>query len=211
MIAGIQAVPAEEMTDTEPSLFKRACSLAPAMPVSKANLLLIDEMGKNISGCGMDPFVIGRQEYLNVHDSYTDFRADRVYVSDLTEQSLGNADGVGMADATSDRLVAKLDYDAIRIGVLTSRTLPLGRIPIAFGSDRAAVHALLGTTSTSREEATVLRAQNTTELEYVQVSENLLPELEKMDGVEVTGGPIEMQFDEDGWLLPLAELLPEEA
>lgn len=200
----IQWVPAKKMLETEPVLFRRACDLAPAIPLRRANLLVIDWVGKNISGCAMDPFVVGRHEYLGVHESYTDFRADRIYVRDLTDESLGNADGIGMADATTQRLVSKLDYDAIRIGVLTSRTLPLGRVPIAFPNDREAIDALLGTTSAPPQDATLVRICNTTDLAHIEVSENLLEECESFDTVEIVRGPAEMAFDDQGNLLPLA-------
>ena len=195
-------VPATQMLEKEPELFAEACNLAPAIPLPRANLLVVDWTGKNISGCGMDPFVIGRQEYLNVQDSYTDFRADRVYAGDLTAESLGNADGIGMADATSERLVSKLDYDAIRVGVLTSRTLPLGRVPIAFPNDRAALDALLGTTSVPRKEATVIRVKNTTELEFLEISENLLATWERLGRGTIVKGPYEPAFDARGNLMP---------
>jgi hypothetical protein len=203
LTARISWVGAEDMIATEPQHFAEACRLAPRIPFRKANLLCIDWMGKNISGCGMDPFVIGRQEYLNVHDSYTDFYADRVYVSDLTEQSLGNADGIGMADATSRRLVSKLDYDAIRIGVLTSRTLPLGRIPIFFENDREAVEALLDTTTVPRRDATLMRIRNTTDLEYIEISENAVDEWRDLNVGEVISGPRRMTFDHSANLMPL--------
>lgn len=204
LIEDITWVPAGEMPDREPQLFTKACRLAPAIPLKRGNLLVVDWMGKNISGCGIDPFVIGRQEYLNVLDSYTDFRADRIYVRDLTEPSLGNADGIGMADATSQKLVSKLNYDAIRIGVLTSRTLPLGRIPIAFPNDREAVDALLDTTSVARKNAAVIRIKNTTDLEYLEISENLLAEWERMDIGPIVAGPYTWAFDADDALPPLS-------
>jgi len=197
----ISWVPAETMQAAEPSMFAEACDLAPAIPLPSANLLVVDWMGKNISGCGMDPFVIGRQDYLNVHESYTDFRADRVYVRDLTDESLGNADGIGMADATSQRLVSKLDYDAIRIGVLTSRTLPLGRIPIAFPNDRAALEALLHTTNVPARDATVMRIRNTTDLHRFWISENLLPQWNACDAGRALTEPSPMRFDRRGNLL----------
>jgi len=205
-IVRLSWVQGDKLIAGEAERFSEACRLAPAIPISSTNLLVIDWMGKNISGCGIDPFVIGRQEYLNVHASYTDFRADRIYVGNLTEESLGNADGIGMADATSQRLVQKLDYDAIRIGVMTSRTLPLGRIPIAFASDRDAINALLGTTSVSRKDASFIRIKNTTDLEYLEISENLLGEWQKLDLGSPVAGPYDLAFDDDGVLLPLSPL-----
>lgn len=201
--AQITWVSAEHIMEKEPELFAEACRSAPAIPLSGANLLVVDWMGKNISGCGIDPFVIGRQEYLNVHDSYTDFRVDRVYVGDLTGESLGNADGIGMADATSQRLVTKLDYEAIRIGVLTSRTLPLGRVPIAFANDREAIDALLSTTSVPRDKASLIHINNTTDLEYLEISQDLLGQWEHLELSEVVGGLRELAFDADGNLLPV--------
>ena len=201
-------VAADQMLEKEPELFTKACDLAPEIPLPHANLLVIDWMGKNISGCGMDPFVIGRQDYLNVHESYANFGADRIYVRDLTDESLGNADGIGMADATSERLVSRLDYDAIRIGVLTSRTLPLGRIPIAFPNDREAIDALLGTTAVSRVDATVIRIKNTTELELIEISENLLSAYQCHSNGTIVRGPYELLFDAEGNLFPLQAMLP---
>lgn len=196
--AEISWSPASEMLAREPALFKRACVLAPAIPFDYADVLAVDWMGKNISGCGIDPFVVGRQEYLDVHDSYTNFRAGRVYVGDLTEESIGNADGIGMADATSQRLVSKLDYDAIRIGVMTSRTLPLGRIPIAFPSDRDAIAALLGTTRTPREHASLIHIRNTTDLEFIEISGNLVEQWEASGRGKIVAGPYELPFDSHG-------------
>lgn len=203
LVADVQWVPAGQMPEREPELFATACRLAPAIPFRRCNLLAVEWMGKNISGCGMDPFVIGRQEYLNVRESYTEFKADRIYVGDLTDHSLGNADGIGMADATSQRLVARLDYDAIRLGVLTSRTLPLGRIPVFFRNDREALDALLGTTTVARKDASLVRIRNTTELEYMQISENLLGEWEELALGDVVSGPDELLFDDGGNLLPI--------
>jgi len=202
-IARITWVPGNDLLDTEPEQFAEACRLAPVIPVPTASLLVIDWMGKDISGCGIDPFVIGRQEYLNVHNSYTDFHADRIYVRDLTDASLGNADGVGMADATTERLISKLDYDAIRIGVLTSRTLPLGRVPIFFRSDREALDALLGTASVARKDASLVRIVNTTDLEYLEISENLVDQWEASGKGVLVGEPYELAFDESGNLLPI--------
>ncbi len=209
LIEQLTWVPVEEMLEKEPELFKKACELAPRIPLPHANLLVIDWMGKNISGCGIDPFVIGRQESLNVHESYTNFATDRIYVRDLTDESLGNADGIGMADATSARLVSKLDYDAIRIGVLTSRALPLGRIPIPFPNDREALDALLSTTTAPRKEASLIRIRNTTELEFVEISENLLPSYERSDSGGIVRGPYELAFDDRADLLPMAVSSPQ--
>ncbi len=203
LIARITWVPAADLLQTEPERFAESCRLAPAIPFPRANLLAIDWMGKNVSGCGIDPFVIGRQEYLNVHASYTDFSADRIYVGDMTEESLGNADGVGMADATSRRLVSKLDYDAIRIGVMTSRTLALGRVPIFFENDREGLDALFGTTTVPRRDATFVRVHNTTDLKVMEISENLLGQWEAMDKGRVLAGPYDLRFDDRGNLLPI--------
>lgn len=202
-IAGLHWLRADEFLSREPELFREACRLAPRIPVPRAGVLAVDWTGKNISGCGMDPFVIGRHEYLGVDRSYCDFRADRVYAANLTPESLGNADGIGMADACSKRLFDALDYDAIRLGVLTSRTLPLGRIPIFFESDREAIDTLLGTCAVPREQASLIHIRDTTHLQLLELSENLLGAWEAAGAGEIVAGPRELRFDRAGRLVPL--------
>lgn len=202
-IAGLHWLPAADFLTREPELFREACRLAPRIPVPRAGVLAVDFTGKNISGCGMDPFVIGRHEYLGVARSYCDFRADRVYAANLTPESTGNADGIGMADACSRRLVEGLDYEAIRLGVLTSRTLPLGRIPIFFETDREAVDALLGTCAVPRDRASLIHIRDTTHLQVLELTENLTEAWSASGAGEIVSGPRDLRFGADGQLVPL--------
>src|SRR5690606_32716475 len=127
--AEIVALEPETIFDEEPRLLDKARDLMGRLPFDQIDLLVVGEIGKNYSGAGMDPNVIGRL----MVETQPDFDrpvVTRLVVLDVSDESHGNIVGVGFADLTTDRLVSKLDPDAFRINVLTSCCLERARIPI---------------------------------------------------------------------------------
>jgi len=200
----IQAVRASELADTELRLQALAKQLAARLPFDFIHLLIVEEMGKNISGAGMDTKVIGR--IMNIIEEPPKHpRILRIYVRDLHDDSYGNATGVGLADFVSRRLVNKIDSRATYINCLTGLSPESARIPITFDTDREAVEAALGTIGMVKpEEARIIRIQNTLLLEELDVSEAFLPEVKGRTNIEVLWGPKGLMFDGTGGLAAFA-------
>jgi hypothetical protein len=189
----IRAALAPRLEETELELQALAKKLV-------AHLPFVEEMGKNISGAGMDTKVIGR--IMNIIEPLpTHPRILRIYVRDLHDDSYGNATGVGLADFVSRRLVSKIDATATYINCLTGLSPESARIPITMDTDREAVDAALGTIGLVQpEEARIVRIKNTLLLEELDVSEALLEEVKQRDNVEILWGPKPLDFDTAGAL-----------
>jgi hypothetical protein len=198
--AVIRAVRVPQFEDTELELQTLSKKLAARLPFDFIHLLVVEEMGKNISGTGMDTKVIGR--IMNIIEQPPKHpRILRIYVRDLHDDSYGNATGVGLADFVSRRLVNKIDPTATYINCLTGLSPESARIPITFDTDREAVDAALGTIGLVKsDEARIVRIQNTLLLEELDVSEALLPEVKQRDTLEILWGPKGLAFDDNGGL-----------
>jgi hypothetical protein len=170
MPAEIVALEPETILDAEPRLLERARGLMGRLPFDQIDILVVGELGKNYSGAGMDPNVIGRL----MVETMPDFPrpvVTRLVVLDASEESHGNIVGVGFADLTTDRLVATVDPDAFRINVLTSCCLERARIPIALPTDRDVLDAALATCwRIDPAEARIVVIPNTLELNTMYVS-----------------------------------------
>jgi hypothetical protein len=198
--AVIRAVRASEFEATELELQALSKKLAARLPFDFIHLLIVEQMGKNISGTGMDTKVIGRIMNI-IEPPPTHPRILRIYARDLHDDSYGNAMGVGLADFVSRRLVNKIDPTATYINGLTGLSPESARIPITFDTDREAVEAALGTIGLVKpEEARIVRIQNTLLLEELDVSEALLSEVQQRDTLEILWGPKTLMFDRNGRL-----------
>jgi hypothetical protein len=196
----IQAAMAPEFEEMELKLQALSKKLAARLPFDFIHLLIVEEMGKNISGAGMDTKVIGRIMNI-IEESPRHPRILRIYVRDLHDDSYGNATGVGLADFVSRRLVNKIDPTATYINCLTGLSPESARIPITFDTDREAVEAALGTIGMVKpEEARIVRIQNTLLLEELDVSEACLPEVKQRENLKVLWGPKGLVFDSSGGL-----------
>ena len=189
----------EQFAELDREFLKIAWTLLPKLPVDDLDILVVDEMGKNISGAGMDPNVIGfwRREG---GPRKPDFRI--LIVLDLTPQSHGNATGIGMADLTTRRVVDKIDWNATYTNVFTSGVLRSGRMPIPLENDMAAVEAAFARVPIPGK-ARMARIVNTGELETFWASETILPELREHANITVDNDPLELRFNQDGRLIPI--------
>ncbi|ABG05897.1 conserved hypothetical protein [Rubrobacter xylanophilus DSM 9941] len=199
----LEAVPPEEVVPRERRLLEEARRLAPALPVARADVLFVDELGKDYSGTGMDTNVIGRFRIPGVEEPERP-RVRYLVVGDLSPASHGNALGVGLADLITRRLFEKIDLRATNANVLTSTFLERGKIPPVLENDREAIAAALRCSwGTDPEGAGFVRIPNTLELGELYVSESLLEEA-LSGGAEVIEPPRELAFDGEGNLLPFA-------
>lgn len=196
LICGLR--PAEFERETE--LLEIARSLLPGLPVDDVDVLIVDEMGKNYSGTGMDVNVIGRFRVQGIAEPEKP-RVKRLVVLDLSEASEGNANGIGLADITTRRLVRKIDFRSTYLNALTTTFFMRAAIPMTFESDREAIEAALGSLGLEDlGQARVLRIANTLELEEFWASSALDGDLEARGAVPV-GEEEELGFDVDGNLV----------
>lgn len=196
----IEAVPASMIQQREAELLQWSATLFPKLPVEDIDVLLVDEIGKNYSGTGMDTNIIGRIRILGIEEPQSP-RIKYIIASDLSEASHGNALGIGLADLTTKRLFDKIDLQSMNENVVTSTFLHRAMIPIIMPSDKEALTgALRATWGTPEEQARIVRIPNTLQLEYLYVSESLLPEIAGLPNVEIIGQAEEMSFDADGYL-----------
>jgi len=199
----IQAIPPQEIEQTEAELLKKAISYMARLPIDDIDLLLVERMGKEISGSGMDTNVIGRMA-IRGEPEFEKPRVKWLAVFDLTEGAHGNAAGLGLADFTIKRLVDKIDMEAFYANVITSGFPERGKIPVTMANEKEVVDLalrLLG--GTPPERARVVRIWDTLHLGHLQVSESLLEEVRQKEGVKVVTEPEEMSFLPDGRLKPI--------
>jgi hypothetical protein len=182
-LSHVEVIDTRSIASREPELLDMARSMSAGLPVSRADVLIVDEMGKEISGVGMDPHVTGRGKDLPPGESPR-FVATRLVVLSLSESSGGNATGVGHADVTTMRLASSVDEEATMRNVRTSGALHRARLPIAAAGDREAIEmALRGAGSPMPEEARVVRIKNTARLDEIWVSGAVARELEGAAGI----------------------------
>ncbi|MEX2262169.1 MAG: hypothetical protein WD696_09470 [Bryobacteraceae bacterium] len=193
----VSAVPVERMERREEELLALVKSWMGRIPMD-LDILVLDEIGKNISGAGMDTKVVNR----GVHGQYNPWegpRFERIFVRDISSVSYGNGVGLGMADVVSDRLLDKMDWVPTRINSLTASTPAAIRTPVHFPTDRECLECMLPTVGKlDPAEVTLGWIRNSMELSLIALSENLRPRIEANPILEIVGGPWEMDFDADG-------------
>ena len=199
--AEINVVPAAEIPDAEPQILKRAKANMPEIKLKGLDVLIVDQIGKNFSGSGMDPNVTGRYYDPSVGEGMPKV-TDRIVVLGLSPQTHGNACGLGVADTTTRRVVEARDREAIYVNGLTALIAESGRIPLYFESDREAIQAAIKLTG-KRDPAQLrmVRIKNTAQLDEIWISPTLAAEAETTEGVMICGQARELEFDEKGNML----------
>ena len=195
--AVVRACTPAEMDRTDRELLAASLEMTPGLPVDEIDLLIVDRMGKNISGTGMDTHTIGRLRTQGTTRP-TAPRVRRIFVRDLTEESEGNAIGVGLADFTTDRLVKRMDYAATCTNCLTSMSPEQAQIPVHYATDRECIEwAVAAVGAVPREGLRIMRIADTSHLARVLASEAIVEELGRRSDVEVVG-EVGWKFDVGG-------------
>jgi len=196
--ACIKALPAEQFESGEKRLLEEGKTLMARLPFDAIDVLIVDEMGKNISGTGMDTNVIGRIMFVGESEPETP-RITRIVVLDLTSASHGNAIGVGLADYTTQRLAAGIDHRATATNAIAAMTPEKGRLPLVLATDAEAIAAALDTIGAiASDQARVVHIKNTLELADLDVSHALLDEVRAQNGLEIAGPVGPLAFDAHG-------------
>jgi acyl-CoA synthetase (AMP-forming)/AMP-acid ligase II len=201
--AYIEIVPAENLKSREPDLQVMAKKNMPQLFFDDIDVLIIDEMGKNISGAGFDPNITGRNRR-NVKWQDTP-RVKKIVVLGLTRVSQGNATGIGSADVITMRLYKELDVASTYANVITSMNLDGGGIPIIMNNDHDAIALAVKTVVRVKpEDCRIVRIRNTLHLGEIEVSKALLDEVRhQSERFEIAEAPRDVKFDGQGNLGPL--------
>jgi hypothetical protein len=205
-VCDVRVIPGPEIESTELALQDLARGLLPGLPLDEIDLLIIDEMGKEISGAGLDPNVIGRS--LGPWQVKRDRpRVTRIFVRDLTCASEGNACGLGFVDVTTPRLIEKVDLEVTAVNAIAACFPEDMRLPLTLETERDAIGAMLDTLRPfTKDDLRLVHIKSTLAVEHLVVSEGCLGALVNRTDVEVDGESRDLEFDQDARLVsPLSE------
>lgn len=192
----IRALTKEEIPDQEPGLLELARENMPRLPFEHMDVLIVDEIGKNISGDGMDPNVTGR--YASPYASGGP-EVEKIVVLDITDESHGNGNGLGMADFTTQRAYRKFDFLMTYPNAITSTVTNIVRIPMVLDSDRLAIQAAIKTCNRlDQSQVEMVRIKNTLKLSEMLISPSLLSQAKQLPNVEIVSEPQPLGFDAQG-------------
>ena len=190
-------LPAEILTE-EPKLLQRAKALSASILFEHLDVLIVDQLGKNIAGPGFDPHVL--HQFFYGHPANNEGRrAQRIVALDLTDESHGTALGGGVVDFLTKRFVDKFDRNATYANIITNKQVEHARISPYFDSDKLAIQAAITTLKRGDpDNLRIARIKNTLTLGKIQISPALLEEAKHMDNIRVLTEPRELPFDENG-------------
>jgi hypothetical protein len=192
----IRGLTPDEIITEEPKLKELSYKTIPQLLFSSCNVLVVDQIGKNISGDGMDPNVTGR--FCTPYAS-GGISAERVVILDLTDETHGNAQGCGLADVVSRRLYEKMKMEMTYPTAITNTFLNLMKIPMVMDSDREAIQlALKSCHEGDRAAPKLIRVKNTAHIEEIEVSEAMILEVMTNPDLELVSEPYEWEFNENG-------------
>jgi hypothetical protein len=194
--AEIEVLRASEIELREPEMLKRAWELYPRIFFDKLDVLVLDEIGKDISGTGFDTNILGRY-----HTPYASGGPDitRISVLDITNRSGGNGNGLGILDFTTKRAFDKFDFEQSYPNSLTSTVPASVRIPMVLKNDRQSIQAAIRTCNVpDRSVVRLVRIKNTVRLDEIELSESLIPCAKDHPNLEIVTDPYEFRFDANG-------------
>jgi nucleotide-binding universal stress UspA family protein len=200
-LARVEVLRGEEFEAKEPELLGQAREWMPSLPFPEIDLLVLDEIGKNVSGAGMDPNIVGR----GVNGQPREDRTTSVrtlFVRGLTPESHGNAVGMGLADVVRTRLVAGIDPKSTYTNALSAMTPAMVRTPMHFPSDAECLQAAMRLCGAALETARVVRVRNTLALDRLLVSPALAEEVADRDDLQVAEPSCDWTFDDKGDIAP---------
>lgn len=186
----IRAIPNECVEVEEPELLLLAKSLMPSIPFQKVNVLILEQIGKDISGDGMDPNIVGRT-YNHREKPFI----DRIGVLDLSPKTGSNFHGIGNADITTRRILEKGSFDETYPNGITSQLVEYSRIPAVMDSDKACLQACLKTCPDLGEAKKVIWAKDTLHMDTFFASESLLDEIHANPALTTDGKVYALAFD----------------
>ena len=201
--AFIKACLPDQFHDTETMLLEKAKSNMARLPFDNIDILILDEMGKNISGTGMDTNVIGRIMFIGEKEPNSP-KITRIVVLDLTEASHGNAIGIGLADFTTQSVIHKLDTQAMATNAITAMTPEKARLPVSLATDQGSIEAALETIgAVEPSNARIVHIKNTLEMGTLHISQALRDEAEKRTDLTILENTGPLSFNQEGRIVPV--------
>lgn len=198
-VAKVDVLPPEEIEEREIELQRLSKQLLPKLFFDQIDVLVVDEIGKNISGDGMDPNITGRYPTPYAHGGP---EVSKMVVLDVTPQSEGNANGVGTSDFTTERLVSKMDRHGTYANGLTSTVVGPTHISTTLPNDRMALQAAIKTCNIlDFTQVKMVRIKNTLEISEVEVSQAFLEHVEDHPNLEQSSELYDLVFSAEGNLL----------
>jgi len=192
----LEAIPRDNIWDEDPALLDKARVNMPSILLSPIDVLIVDEIGKNISGNGMDPNITGRFSSPNMSGGA---EAQRCIVLDITDQSHGNGLGIGVADFSVTRAYEKYDFDMTYPNVITNINTMTGKLPVIVANDLQAIRIAIKTCNMiDFDNPKIIRLKNTLHMEYMYMSEGLLELANDNNNIDVLKGPFDFSFDNEG-------------
>ena len=200
-ISHLEVIPTEKLFERDAELLKMAKNEIPGLKLPEIDVLVIDKIGKEISGSGMDPNVTGRTERPAQSAAFRESapRIEKIVLLDISEKAHGNATGCGMADIVSYRFVNKIDFSATYTNIITAKSFRMGALPLYANSDEDAIkiavaHSFLRDTSRAR----IVRIRDTLHLQEILCSVGCLDEIAERSDMEVVSSPEDWAFNADG-------------
>ena len=189
--------PAEIITE-EPKLKEISYKTIAHLLFDKCDVLVVDKIGKNISGDGMDPNVSGR--FVQPKYCSGGIEAEKVVILDITDETHGNAQGIGLAEVTTRRLVNRMKLEMTYPTGVTNTFLHLMKIPMIMDNDREALQLALMCCpdAEDHDNMKMIRIPNTAHIEYIEISEGMLPLAKANPNIEILSEPYDLPFDENG-------------
>lgn len=192
----VEGMLVEEIFDKEPDVLRRSKERLGKIFFDDIDVLVVDRLGKDISGDGMDPNITGRYA---VSHMPCEKNIQHIAVLDLTDESHGNCNGIGLADVTTKRFVDKVDVDCTYPNVITSTVLCTPKIPFFTHSDKTCIQVALKTCNfIGHENPRIVHIRDTMNLEEIEISEAMLEEAKENKNIEILSQPMEWEFNEDG-------------
>jgi len=199
-IKKLEIIPKEKIMEREQELLEEAKESMAKILFPYIDVLIVEEIGKNISGEGMDPNVTGRPG--SKIFGFIAPKIQKIIVLSLTEESHGNASGIGMADISTIRCINQINFETMYTNSITTTILDPAKIPIIMNNDKEALIIALKTCNRVKlSEAKIIRIKNTSYLHDIQVSEAYLDEIKGRDDISILSKSEPIRFREDGWLI----------
>ncbi|MET3504637.1 hypothetical protein [Halalkalibacter oceani] len=199
--AHIEIVLKDQLPGREKELLAEAKRLMPKLLCKEIDVLIVDEIGKNISGSGMDSNIIGRSS-CNQSLVFDAPPINKIVVLNLTKETKGNASGIGLADYTTVRTVENIDFAALYANSTTAVEINGAKLPVMLATDQKAIVTAIRTAGRRKiNDVKVVRIKNTLELDQILISENLVNEAAGHAQMEVGETAVSWTFDENGNLI----------
>lgn len=195
-ISEIDVMEKDKIVEKDHELLEIARKRLAKLKFDNIDVLIVDKIGKNISGEGLDPNVTGRSFMPGFED---DFHTQKLFIRGLTEESHHNACGLGLADVTTRRCLETVDWESTWVNLGTNTMIDGGKIPVYQNNDKEALFLAIRTCrKIDYNKARIARIPDTLHLDEIEISESLIPDIIDRDDVEIISEPYELPFDENG-------------